>query len=282
MSKPVHHLRPPQSYIHGLEKTNEYLDLLGQGKERTIALGHVAGMFADRMARAEEQSTEQRLNRCAVNILSALPDFIHARHALDAIQDEERKFGRKLSRQKRPFKEASISYNHAIHELIDVAPDIKPADIKAFAFEATLTMADPSEAKFCAQETQGLLHSIQQEIGLEQILWHVDGVEDVVHGSKEDEFNAGDLIVIYRGMRLLVDAKSSHAFAEKALMERTAYAERNKISEANNKDGYPIWTGLDIADFGGTFRIPDRLAAKKAPRVAAILERLYEQKTKTA
>lgn len=281
MDKTPHHLREPGKYIRGLEKTNEFLGLLNQGKERPVALGHVAAMFAERMSQPEEQTIEQLLDRSAVHILSLLPGFIEAQRALDSL--EQRDSRHHLSKnEKLSHKQTATAFNHALRELIDLAPDIQASEVRDFIFKAALEMGHVDTAKYTAQETQAVLHGIQHEIGFEQILWQLEDVEDVVHSDEKQELIGIDLIVRYKNKQIPVDVKASELSARKSLQAHETYMRNHHLSETNDKGGYPVWTGLETSDFGGGFRIPEELAAQKASRVATVLDRLYERNAQTA
>lgn len=256
---------------------------MSQGKERTVALGHVASMFAEGMAARERETIEQQLDRSAVEILSILPDFIEAQHALDDMQTEEEEHGRRVPRrEKMPHKEVAIAFNHTLRELIDTAPDISADEVTRFMSNAMLDLGDPSEADYCARETRVVLYGIQHEIGLEQILWNIEGVEDIAHGTSAQELEGGDLIVTYRGTDIFLDAKASDRSAKKSLQHRQEFLHRNNLTEATARGGYPVWTGLTAADFKGGFRISEELASERAPYFESVLDQLYTQRSQTA
>lgn len=283
MNKPAHHLRPPQSYIRGLEKTNEYLGFMTEGKERSSALGHTARTLAERMSQAESQTVEQKLDQSAVHILSLLPKYLESQLALDKIQDYERATNRRVPKtEKRPHKEVAASYNHALRELVDIAPDLAPSEVLNFIYAAALEMEDPDAAKYASQETRSVIFGMQNEIGFEQILWEIEEVEDVIHGDEKQDREGVDLYILYKGVKLKVDTKASALSAQKAKQARQDFMRRHGETEASSVSGYPMWTGLKASDFGDTFRISNELARERAPHIKAMLDNLYERQSQVA
>lgn len=272
-------LRHPQSFINGLEKTNEYLGYLAKGKGRLASIGQAATLHHERMKNAEAQNLENQLDRSALRIISTLPRFVAAQHALDKIRDDERKRGHKFPRSVRlPHLKAVIPYNHALRDLVDSFPGVDAASIKRFSATAMLDLGSPSEAAYCSERTREALYGMQHEIGLEQILWQIEEVEDVQHATEEQELSGIDLVVTFRDRTLYLDSKASEFGQKSALASREAYMHDRGMSETENTSGYPIWTGLQDDDFKGGFRIDNETAQAQAPGIKAILDELYRQK----
>jgi len=273
MNKKPHQLRHPQSFINGLERTDKFLEELQGGEERKIAIGRAAAFHHERMSQTESLTPEARLDRFAVRLIATLPAFIEARHALDEMEEQERETGRKVDRRKRiPYIKDSIPYNHALRDLIDEFPDLTPENIVRFSEIAMLDIGNADEARYSREHTRRHLHGMQHEIGLEQIAWQIDEVEDVRHATEEEELNGIDLVITYNGIELPVDAKASEVGEKKALFEREKYLASHNLTESKYGRGYPIWTHIEHEDFGGGFRISDERAATLAPRVKATLD----------
>lgn len=272
-------LRHPQSFINGLEKTDEFLGDLSRGKSRRASIGHAAALHHERMSRIEVQTPESKLDQAAVRILASLPPFIDAQRALDRLEDEERHTGHRLPKNIRlPHLKAVIPYNHALRDLIDSFPGVDAASISRFSGAAMLDLGGASDAQFAEAQTRELLHGMRHEIGLEQILWQIDEVGDITPATEEQELIGIDLVVEYKGITISLDAKASRLGAQKAVQAHEAYLRNHHMTEADDRGGYPVYTGLTDEDFHGGFRIDQTKAEACAPAIKQVLDNLYQQK----
>lgn len=272
-------LRHPKSFINGLERTDEFLGQLAKGKSRPKSIGHAAAQLHDRMAGAETKTSESELDRLGVKLIATLPGFVEAQHALDNIKDQQRRQGHNFAPGvKLPHLKAAIPFNHALRDMVDSFPWVDVDSIKSFAETVMLDLGGSAEADYCSVETGKVLYGMQHEIGLEQILWQIDDVEDVQHATEEQELEGIDLIVTYKGNPLYLDAKATPQGADKATADREFSMQQRGITEAEASGGFPVWTGLSDDDFGGKLRIDNETAKAQAPRMRAILEELYTQK----
>lgn len=272
-------LRNPQSFINGLEKTNEFLGHLAKGKSRPVSIGHAATILHERMESREVHTTESKLDSFGVKIIAELPRFIEAQRALDKIRADRKKGHIVSSLVSTAHVRAILPYNHALRDLIDWFPEASPDNVGLFVFAAARDINGPVDADYCRNETRNVLHGMQHEVGLEHILWQIEDVEDVQHATEEQELEGIDLVVTYHGQTICLDAKATEFGESNALSERAAYMQSRGLAEASMDDGYPIWTGLDEADFKGGFRIDDATAKAHAPEIQEILDDILKKKS---
>lgn len=283
MSTPTRTLRPPKTFINGLEKTDEYLHMRARHRNRRKAIGHAATIHAERMKSSEIKNPSELLDRQALTLLATLPKFVVAQHELDKLRDQERKRGRKYPREVRlPHIKSVIKYNHALRELVDTFPDLNADNIRRFSAAAMLDLGTPEEAEYCAERTREALHGMRYEIGLEQVLWHIEDVEDISHATEEQELSGIDLIVTYRGHKLYLDAKASEFGEQKTIATRHSFQRAHHMTEADEDGGFPVWCGLNEEDFDGGFRAREARAGEEAARVQQILDSLVAQRTAVA
>lgn len=276
-------LRHPQSFINGLEKTNEFLGDLARGKSRRVSIGHAAALHHERMSHTESQTPEKKLDQAAVRILASLPAFVDAQRALDKLEDQERRNGHHFPKNVRlPHLKAVIPYNHALLDLIDTFPGIDAESVWRFSGGAMLDLGGRADAEFVEMETRELLHGLRNEIGLEQILWQIDDVSDVTRATEEQELIGIDRGVVYRRTPLFLDAKASEFGAQKALQAHQDYLRFHHLTEADDDGGYPVYTGLTDDDFHGGFRISQEKAEECAPAIKRVLDELYAIKSHAA
>ncbi|GEM_PF-1486276 len=261
-------LRNPSSYLGGLERTNEFLGAVAKTGDRATSLGRAAAVFGERMASEPSLSIEKQRDMFAVQLLARLPDFLRAQ--LASRQEEYDRSAPRLSKAEHDRNMSHvIGFNHTLHDMIDMFPELKVNDITRFIKTAALDMYGPKEAAFADQSTREALVGMQHEIGLKQILWQIEDVEDVIEADEAQERRGIDLIVHYRGTELAVDAKAAQKSADKA------YDKWFNNHQAGRQGGYPIWTRINYEDFGGGFRITDERAKQLAPYIQAELEQLY-------
>ncbi|HEX8390612.1 MAG TPA: hypothetical protein VF597_04285 [Candidatus Saccharimonadales bacterium] len=267
-------LKRPNDLIRGLEKTPQFLEGLSTGS-RERALGAAAHFFARRMEQQPAQTAGERLNAHAVNLIATLPDFARGSWQLEQLNDK--KAGRK---QKLPFIRDKIPFNHALRDMIDEAPGLSQSQVIDFCSLASQDMLDhnsPADPpiEFVEQKVRTTLVGMQHEIGLEQILWNIPEIEDVIKATPEQELQGIDMIAVYDGAHIPLDAKASPSLAGRSLENYEQYAHKHSDgTSAVSDNGYPLWTGITHGEFHGGFRIDQDTVDRCTPAVAATLRRL--------
>lgn len=282
METPKHTLPRITPLLHGLEKTNEYLDSL-KGLDRFQALGQVAGIYAGRMESEKPKTPSDMLNQMSVNIMSSLPGFIEGARRLNAI-DKDRERGHTISKtETTPLVEAVIPFNHGLRTLIDTFPEFTFEQVQNYCSQMTFEMSGPTDAAYCKQAVRERLVGMRTEIGMSQVLWEIEEVQDVrAAETAAEEMNGIDLIVDYRDKTLNLDAKASETGVKSALEKRSAFMTRHSTNEAALDSGYPVYPGIKYEDFSGGFRIDAETARRLAPHMKTELERIYHEKFSSA
>lgn len=256
-------------FISGLEKRPEYLDASKEGN-RFRALGRTAAIYAERMEQAKPKTKAEILNQMSVGIVATLPGFLDGARELVLIYEREAEGTTVKRSEKIPHLESVIPFNHQLRSLIDMFPDLSFEQVQNYCSQTALFMSGPVDAAYCKQIVREHLIGMRNEIGMSQILWKIDGVEDVVPAeTAEQEMNGVDLVVTYRGKTLLLDAKASEFGVQKALDKRT--------STSAASSGYPVCPMIPYEDFEGGFRISDDTAEHLSSRLKPTLDRIYQQ-----
>lgn len=276
MSK-ISELTHPLRLIKGLENTPQYKSQLTSGN-RKRAMGSTARYFAEKMAQKEQRSDQERLDEFAVSLIAALPSFVEGSRQLDAVSVREDMMGKKVSRsEKLPHLEKVVPFNHVLRELIDNFSASTPDNIVDFCTVVGAELGGPKDASYIEQEVRERLVGMQHEIALEQILWNIDGVEDVLQGDIDDDIDGCDAKVIFRGLEIRLDAKAGEQRYKNALADREYYRQSKRLSESDmSEQGYPIFSGVTNSDFNGGFRINQTAIERCTPDVEAVLSYLYE------
>lgn len=270
-------LTHPLSLIRGLEKTPQYLEDL-KPRGRKAALGRAASFFADKMEQKPQRTPEERLNGFSVRLLATLPDFITASRQLDILETRQNMTGNRIDRsQKIPHLEKVIPFNHTVRELIDEFPNLTVENVVGFCSVSGLELGGPKDAEYLEQQAGQVVTGMQQEIGLEQILWNIPDVEDVTQATLEQELAGMDLVVTYHGMQIGLDAKNSERGADIAHEKRDDFMRNRQLNEVDMADaGYPIWSGIVSREFHGGFRVNQNCVNRCTPYVEATLMRLAD------
>jgi len=256
-------------FISGLEKRPEYLDVIGHNN-RFQALGRVAAIYADWMEETRPKDKGEILNQMSVGIMSTLPGFLHGSRELARLYELEEVGATVKRSEKVPHLEAVIPFNHRLRDFIDMFPELNFEQVQNYCTQMALFMSGPTDAAYCKQIVREQLVGMRTEIGMSQILWKIDGVEDVIPAQTvEQEMHGVDLIVTYHGKLLLLDAKTSDMGAQKALAKHR--------STTADTSGYPVYPGLKYEDFSGGFRISDETAGHLAPHLESMLDSIYSQ-----
>lgn len=256
-------------FINGLEKRPEYLDAISGG-DRFHALGRVASIYASRMEDAKPKDKSELLTLMSVGVMSTLPGFLNGSRELSHLYELEATGTRVKRSEKVPHLEAVIPFNHRLRDLIDMFPEFSFEQVQNYCSQMALFMSGPADAAYCKQVVREQLVGMRTEIGMSQILWKIDGVEDVIPAeTAEQEMRGIDLVVTYHGKPLMLDAKASETGVQKALAKRTTISA--------DTSGYPVYPQIAYEDFGGGFRISDETAERLAPRLEAVLDDIYRQ-----
>lgn len=273
----------PDRFINGIEKSPQFMSEL-PNRGRTKALGTVAQHLARQMEKKEVRTDTDRLNEFAVQMIGTLPDFIEGRKQLSIIERRQEATHVKVDRrEKLPYLRKVIPFNHVVRDLIDSFQGIASGDIVRFTKSAARNLDGSQAMNEIETETRECLVGMQHEIGLEQILWNIDGVEDVLKADEDQELHGIDLIAIYYGEEITLDAKASPVGAQKAIDERDRYMWSRHLTESDMRDrGYPLWSGINFEDFHGGFRVDERTIERCVPGVERALQRLYAVRTTTS
>jgi len=262
-------LRNPTNYFNGLERTDEYLGAIAKTGDRAKSLGHAASVFSERMGKDESPSIEKQQDMYAVQLLAQLPKFLEGNLAIDKDKSHTHLSKAEVDRHMTDI----ILFNHTLRDMIDMFPGLKVIDITRFIKTAALDMYGRNEAVYAEQSTRQALVGMQNEVGLEQILWQIEGVDDVIKATVSQERHGIDMTVAYRDQKLTLDAKASSKGVDEA------YGKWLNNFSRGREGGYPIWTRINYEDFEGGFRISDERAKKLAPYIQAELDRLYEEQS---
>lgn len=279
MSKPTR-LTHPLRLIKGLENTPQYKSQLTI-TSRKRALAKTAGYYSEKMDQKEEPTKEEILEKFGVSLIETLPSFVEGSRQLDVISTREEMMGRKVPRsEKLPHLEKVVPFNHVVRGLIDFFPDSTPDNIIDFCMVVGNELGGPKDAQYLEREVGEVIVGMQHEIALQQILGFIDGVKADSQGDVDDDLAGCDSIAIYKGMEIKLDAKASEQRSKKALEDREYYRLSHRLTEVDMADqGYPIYTGVTMADFNGGFRINQTAIDRCVPKVGAVLSHLYQART---
>ncbi|OYX40930.1 hypothetical protein B7Y94_05855 [Candidatus Saccharibacteria bacterium 32-49-12] len=174
--------------------------------------------------------------------------------------------------EKLPTLQALVEFNHSVKDMIDSNPSIKFPDMMRFLAKTNLQVnGHEKNSEEFNQAIRGVLDGMRHEIGVEQMLGHLDNVE-YLEAEVEDDLKGGDILVsVDGGDYIPLDIKASPFSAARAQEK----ARRNGFSGNNI-----IWSQLDNEDFNGGFRVDYGIAAHKAKYLAAELARVTGRQVK--
>lgn len=278
MEKQKHSLPRITAVLPKLEKTSEYIGSR-TSNDRFHALGHAAGVCADRTEREKPKDPTEILNRMSMRIMSTLPGYILGSRGLDELRTDEEDGLSGRKGDKKTLIEAVIPFNHSLRALVDSFPEFAFEQVQNYCAQLTYEMSNPVDAAYCKRAVRETLVGMRNEIGMSQIIWNVEGVVDVLPAETiKEEMQGVDLTVIYHDKELKLDAKASDIGVATSLYKREAYMGRRGITERDNDSGYPVCSGIKYEDFEGGTRISEELAASLALRMKVVLDEIYRQK----
>ncbi len=259
-------LRSPISFIQGLERTPEYSHLMTKHDgDRQIAIGISAMHFARNMNQRSE-TPEQRLDAFSVQLIGQIPAYFEGTVALQGHHNGER-WDRKGALEK------VIPLNHTLRDMVDYFPSMTVDSLRTFCTTAGRDLLHGSEARQFDQMIFDAIVGMQQEIALEQVLWTIEGVDDVFKAETVEEERRGvDVTVIYKGIEIYLDAKSSQMGVQEAPKKQLT---RSYRTSSDALSGYPVYTGIRYEEFKG-FRAPRAAVERSAGRIARVLEERYQ------
>jgi hypothetical protein len=246
---------------------------MGQHGERKRALGTSATFFARKMEQ-RSSTVEHTLDTFSVKLIGQLPAFFNGMVELATDHGTQRWNRRKALEQVVPF-------NHTLRDMVDYFPDLKIDDVKRFCTVAALDILGGNDTAIFEQMVFDTLVGMQQEIALEQVLMTIPDVQEVRKAESVDEEHRGiDVIALYRGVEIPLDAKSSKIGVQKALIEKQPVAKG--FGNIDARSGYPVYTGIGFEEFKSKFRAPETAVERSVPHVLEVLESRYDILTQEA
>jgi hypothetical protein len=220
---------------------------------RSRALGAAA------MQRASEHTRESGYRTPEGHLYSLIAQydsFISSHHALDYLQNHSTTREAKL-----PELRKAVEFNTTLRELIDAGgSSLTVGTLSTTLAETFQHMHGAEELPYFMGEIRRVLTGMRHEIGFEQIVATMSDVE-YEHATPEEDISLGiDMKLLYKGLKIDTDVKSTAFSATKA----------NENSWNQNK--LHIWSQLNDSDFGAGFHISNKLAEEKARDVRAILD----------
>lgn len=261
MRQPTETLQNPRNYLIGLSRTNEFIEARRQGDPLPTAMAAAALKGVE--LRREAHSGHLDINGNALQLISAIPDFIMSQSELDRIRAQEKQSQKRVSREvKIPHLKNVAFFNHALRETIDNNPRLDATAVHGFILKTGMGMygSDEVDLKYLSQQSSEAIIGMQEEIVAEQALWLIDDVDDIESASIDDELEGADLMFTYQGQPFCIDVKASATGEQKAWQQ---WRPGNPL---------PFWTGVNSNELGNRFRATDIQAQSIADRLEGLLE----------
>ncbi len=246
-------LLDPTKITSDLVRSDSFLEQKREARNR-LAVVRLLGRNAGTLAREQEKTLSVN-EVLSMQLYESTIPFIEAQHALDRMRADEVNI---LDRDEVvAYKLDVIHFNHLIKDIFDKMPDLPIADVLNFVKTQILHQFSPELAKYAYQVTRESIVGMQHETAYEQMLYHIEGVDDIRGASEEEELLGVDYVFSYRSIPFAVDVKSSERNVQEAYIKGHDSA---------------VWTHVPYEAFGGKFRLPYDEVQRYAPRIQADLD----------
>lgn len=233
----------------------ERMDFENRRQLRARAIGRGALMLSQKhTSESGYADTEGQF----YNLVSTLYPFLQARESIDT----SRANGTYSRKEHLSDIEKTIDFNTALRDIIDHNQKLSPRQLIQFINQSFHLSYGQTDAQFVEQAAQECIIGMQNEVGFEQIVSLIPGLE-YRNSTKEEEIASGaDMFIEYMGKTIPVDIKSRE---NKAAELNTSNLKFGRI------DSYKIWSHCYRSDFHDSFRISNQDAQLKASEVESEL-----------
>lgn len=256
----------PVKIISEAIRTDEYLaEIAGKRPEempfeerrqlRALAIGRATVSLAlEHTSESGYADTEGQF----YNLVSTLYPFLQARESIDT----DRLNGTYNRKDHLGDIEKTIDFNTALREIIDHNQKLSPRELLQFINKTFTISYGHADAQFVEQAAQECIIGMQNEVGFEQIVGLIDGLEYRASTKEEEIASGADMFIEFMGKTIPIDIKSRES---KAAELNTSNLKFGRI------DSYKIWSHCHRADFHDSFRISYQDAQTKASEVESEL-----------
>ncbi|MCA9327487.1 hypothetical protein KDA14_03080, partial [Candidatus Saccharibacteria bacterium] len=218
------------------------------------------GKAALHLVREAPAGDETRTAKLAV--LGYLPDAVEAQHNLDTMLEQTIR-GEKVDRVEREsWVKQMIPFNNALKGLLTVDRSFTTDDVTDLAESTVRQMyLEPETADYAIGFTKRRAGSMLHEIITLDVLQTLEGVEEILPTTIEDDVAGIDIRVLYKGKIVNLDIKGSKR--GEVVAKRKGYIAGNVV---------PLWTGLKTNNLNGSTIIDADAQAIVAGRLLTALE----------
>ena len=255
------------------------IDILSKVLKTDVYLGEIADKHPEEMAFEERRQLRARaIGKGALmlsqkhtsesgyadtegqfyNLVSTLYPFLQARESIDT----SRANGTYHRKEHLSDIEKTIDFNTALREIIDHNQKFSPYQLMQFINKTFIISYGKTDAQFVEQAAQECIIGMQNEVGFEQIVGLIEGL-DYRTSTKEEEIASGaDMFIDFRGNRIPVDIKSRESKAAELNASNLSFGPL---------DSYKIWSHCHRADFNDSFRVSHQYAQARVSEVESEL-----------